>query len=714
MYASSKANSDHVGNLAQHLSTFPSMEAAQLNSCIYQRLFLLFFLILLIAYGNTFNAAWQLDDKPNILSNARIKITAISLDQIWQSMNAKPGSGQLYRPVACVTFALNWLLNQDDVFGYHVINFLIHLTTAWAVFLVLCTTFLTPRMKGRYPRRQYLFMAGFAALLWALNPIQTQAVTYIVQRMASLAAMFAVWSIYFYLKARLSLIDKDRIRLYLTSFLCYVLGFLSKENVVILPFSALLLEYLFLLDKQSWMTNKRIIWSIVCLAVLCWLFGFFLRSDVVNFIFDYYANRPFTLVERVLTEQRILLFYLSLLFFPAPGRLSIEHDIVLSSSLFSPWTTFTALLLNGLLIAGAVKFRKEAPLLSIAILFFYLNHLVESSILPLELIFEHRNYLPSIFLFLPIAQLINRLMFKQGGNRRLLVLTSVLATSVFILEGYATYTRNAVWRTEQSLWLDAAAKAPQSARPLATLAILLAWGDHPTPAKYRKALELTKRSLSLRMPRNLEAEQLGNLASIYEKMGQIEQAILYYEKAIAVSPGKVNNRYNLSKTLISIGDFQRARSELESIINLGFVHADYYQLLGFISLWSSEYKQALSHLNTALKLAPDRPDILLSIGNCLSTLGERERAQQFIELAEQTGGHDPIVSLNKIQNALLDKDNIAAKRYLDDMLSLFPLPKIRQVIENSNNKYRMVPLDRPLLEAFLSAELTFHASVNEI
>lgn len=669
------------------------------------RLLFLFAVILFLAYSNTFHAAWQLDDKPNILTNDRIQITELSAKQIWQSMTAKPGSGGLYRPAACVTLALNWFFGQDDVFGYHVVNFIIHLGTAWALFLVLNALFLSPRLEGRYPCHQRLLMAGTAAILWALNPVQIQAVTYIVQRMASLAALFAVLSVYFYLRARMAADSRKGPLLFLAALFCYLLGLLSKENVVLLPLAVPVLEVLFFPVNRSWGAYKKIAAGTGLSIGICVMVIVLLRPDSIDFIFNYYHNRPFTLIERLLSEQRILLFYLSLLIFPAPGRLSIEHDIVISSSIFSPWTTAAALGVNTLLIIGAVKVGRKQPLFSLAILFFYLNHIVESTILPLELIFEHRNYLPSAFLFLPLAQIINFLIKKNCNERRLLTVVVVLVSSLFGLNGYATYMRNNVWQSEQSLWLDALTKAPRSARPMATIAILLAWGEHPTPAKYRKALELTERTLTLRMARNLEAEQLGNMASIYEKLGQIDQAIEYYQKALSLSPDKVGNRYNLAKTLIFSGDFQPAHSELETILSQGAVHADYYNLLGFTDLWLGQPNRALPMLQRALKLAPGRPDILLAIGNCLSSMGYYQRAQWFLRLAERTGGRDVIVLLNLIQNAFSHEDMAMARKSLHRMLALYPLYGIWHRLEPSTENYRTAPLNRPLLKSFIASEI---------
>ncbi len=670
------------------------------------RLFILFAVILLASYANSFDAAWQLDDKPNILTNQRLQMSALTPEQVLQSMTAKPGSGGFYRPVACLTLALNWLIGQNDVTGYHIVNFIIHLGTAWLLMLTIRVLLLTPRLKGRYPDGQDLLIAAVAGLLWALNPVQTQAVTYIVQRMASLAALFAVAALYFYLKARLASRASRRNCFFALALGSFLLGLLSKENVVLLPLSVPLLEYL--LFPAAWLQKKsykRIAVGVFLSVCLCVAAGLLLRADSIDFMINYYANRPFTMGERLLSQQRILLFYLSLLFFPAPWRLSIEHDIVLSTSLFSPWTTAVAIATHGLLIGGALYIGRKKPLPALAILFFYLNHLVESTVLPLELIFEHRNYLPSVFLFLPVALAVNYLVIKWRDDRKRMIATVLATALLFGCLGYATYARNRVWRTEQSLWLDALAKAPNSARPMATLAILMAWGEYPSGAKIRKAIELTERTLSLRMARNLEAEQLGNMASLYAKLGQADQAIAYYHKALAVAPDRVMNRYNLAKTLVGKGQFQSARAELETILNQGAVHADYFLLLGFTDLWQNKPEQALPLLQKALKLAPMRPDILLAIGNNYGAMGYHARARWFLRQAEKAGGQDLIVALNRLQNALAAEDMTLARKVLQRMLGRYALGRIYDALLPSADRYRHAPLQYQYLRAFISAEI---------
>ena len=689
-----------------HFPQFFSNKSPSLLSIVCPRLFVLYFVILLISYSNSFHASWQLDDKPNILNNPRIQISELSLNQLWQSMNALPGSGGFYRPVACVTLALNWFFGQRAVFGYHVINFAIHFLTACFLFITIATLFSTPRLMGRYDTHQTLFIAALAALFWALNPMQTQAVTYVVQRMTSLAGMFAVLAILFYLRARLDRSQSHRIVYFMSFRDLFPVGIVfSKENVILLPLCIPVLEGLFFYNRNKTLPIRKTLILIGIIIGLCLIVTYLIKPDLTDFVLTYYENRTFTFAERILSEPRIVAFYLSQLFFPAPSRLSIEHDISTSSNLLSPWTTLPAILFHVALLYIAFRLWRKKPLITLAILFFYLNHMVESTIIPLELIFEHRNYLPSIFLFLPVALAINALMVRLNHRNGLVLLVVIPVAFMLMLEGYATYQRNKTWQTEKTLWLDALEKAPRSARPVATLALMLAWGEYPSTFKYRKALEMTKMSLSLRMNRNYEADQLGNIASIYDKLGQNEKAWEYYDAALTLNPNHTQNRFNLAKSLVRQGKFNQAADALNVILNQGWIHADYFGLLGFIQLWLDQPDQALTHLQRALSLAPGRPDILLSMGNCMTALGFYDRAQWFLGLAQRKGGHDLSVSLSLLQNALKKNDRHMAQQTLLTTLELYPLPLIQRELEISTDRYEKVPVDHNLLREFILSEL---------
>lgn len=666
---------------------------------------ILFGILIFFTYSNSFHVPWQLDDKPNILKNTRLQIQDISIHALLKAASARPGSSDLYRPVACISLGLNWFFGQDHVFGYHLVNLVIHISTAWILFLVVKLIFATPRLKGRLGPVEIETVSVLTALFWALHPIQVQAVTYIVQRMASMAGMFSILAIYFYFKARLTKGEKrHRLNFFLLAGLSYVLALMSKENTVTLILCLPIFELLFFEHTLSRDFVKKIIGGLSFGCIFSLLAAMILRPEAYDFILNYYVNRPFTLSERVLTEQRILIIYLSQIFFPVPWRFSIEHDISLSTSLFSPWTTWAAILLNLLLIFSAVRMGKKHPFYSLAILFYYCNHLVESTVLPLELVFEHRNYLPSFFLFLPVADGLNWILTQIKNRKIMVAILTGFISFLLAAEGYATFERNKVWQTEESLWLDALAKAPNSARPLATLAIKLAWGPNPSDAKYRKALALTEKTLSMRMARSLlDAAQLGNMASIHNKMGNYELSNTFYKKALDLAPKNVNIRYNFSKNLAMAGSFIEAKNQLIYILENGYVHADYFHMLGFIHLWMDQPEMALPALQQALKYAPLRPDILLTLGKCLSAMGYHKKAQWYYSLTKKNGRDDLVVMLCSIENALIAQDQRRAEKSFQRGIQLFSFYSIFQFLNlEPERQYREVPIEKNMVKRYLN------------
>ena len=242
--------------------------------------------------------------------------------------------------------------------------------------------------------------------------------------------------------------DKQRATVF--SFLCllsFMAGMASKENAAMFPFVLILVEVVFFHDLK----DPRI-WRMFCIAailisgilIMAIIFlGYF--PDSVSYLSGY-KNRPFSYVERMLTEPRILLFYLSLVFYPAPGRLAFLHDISVSTSLVQPWTTLPSIAFISFLMIFGFWILRRQPLVGFAIIFFFMNHVIESTIIPLELVYEHRNYLPSMFLFVPIAAgFMALLKYYQSRQKMIFSVLYFFMFSLILLLGSGTYVRNMVW-----------------------------------------------------------------------------------------------------------------------------------------------------------------------------------------------------------------------------------------------------------------------------
>ena len=168
-----------------------------------------------------------------------------------------------------------------------------------------------------------------------------------------------------------------------------------------------------------------------------------------------YAKRDFTLGQRLLTEPRVIVFYIMLLIFPYHKLLSLTHVVPLSSGLLNPPETLVSLLIIGIILTLAIMNIKKHPFIAYCVFFFFLNHLVEGTVIPLELVYEHRNYIPSFFFFVPLAILIIH------AYRYWLKYLAVVGTALVVLFlGYNTYTQNSVWETDLKLWSDVCRKSP--------------------------------------------------------------------------------------------------------------------------------------------------------------------------------------------------------------------------------------------------------------
>ena len=540
---------------------------------------LLAFSIVLI-YSNALQSSWHLDDYENIANNPRILIKDMAPETLRNALSGSPEGRPLpYRSLAFLSFALNAFFQHTDVTGYHVVNIIIHVITAFLLFVTVMKLFSTPRLTG-IERGDVHFIALVAAFLWAVNPIQTQAVTYIVQRMASMAAMFYLLAVYFYLAARLKKRIEARTGYFMLCGLSYALAIFSKENAVLLPIALLFIEFIFFRDIRDLRVKRTFIFCLFAVVFFVVFIGLLLFGNPFGFLKGY-PYRTFTPLQRLLTEPRVLVFYLSQIFYPIPMRLSVYHDFPVSTSLFHPWTTLPSIILILVLLGFAFLWMSRRPVLSFAIFFFFFNHIIESSVIGLELVFEHRNYLPSLFIFMPVAQCI-KVGIKRYGTLssnlpRLLNMGVVL---LVIALGTGTYVRNMAWANERTLWEDTLTKAPNSIRAHHELAFQY----YEKNGQYDTALALYHRGLQLEGQNIYEkALSLNNIASIHFTRGEYDLAEMSWKKAIASFPKYKNAYYRLSLTQTKLGKWREASKTLSKIVDKKPVDAAVLRLRKIIS-----------------------------------------------------------------------------------------------------------------------------------
>lgn len=662
-------------------------------------LFIICFL-LFICYSNSLFAPWQLDDHPNITNNYRLHIDNLQPQTLWKTLFSQPFTeDRFYRPTANLSFAINWYFGQDSTFGYHLVNLLIHILSA---FLLFKTTLLLLRSSSlkNHAEQDIFFIALLSSLFWAINPVQTQAVTYIVQRMASMSAMFFIFALYMYIHARQAEVFEQRARNLLFCCLFFLLALGCKENAVTLIPSLLLVEVLFF--KRTNQFSHAILALLVTANILFILAAFYYiySHNLLQALTTPIGSRPFSLLERLLTQPSILLFYISLLLYPSPARISIDHSFPLSTSLFHPWTTLPALLCIVALIAFAVLQQRKMPLLSFAILFFFINHLVESTIIPLELIFEHRNYLPSFFLFLPIAAGIHWALKRSASSSRLVHGTLVaLLPLLLIAIGLGTYSRNQVWATEESLWADALTKAPHNARPYAKLGEIYGWQKEMTPENLQTAIALLHQALERESPRvSFKAAIVGNIGKVYANYGLLDQAVNYYKQSLELNPDFINSRFDLANAFTLQGNFAQALEQIDRVIAKNDQQSRFFNLKTMLLLRLDRPHEAAESSHEAMRRTfVNKERYFYNTGVALTSAGHFNQGAWFLRRTLQIFPDDRRILYSLVENRILAGDSDDTKQYIVQLLEGQSITTIKLDMERLVRDYSAVPINTGLI-----------------
>jgi tetratricopeptide (TPR) repeat protein len=585
--------------------------------------FISLFVLILIIYGNSLNGVWQFDDFDGIVNNSRIHLNTLSWPEIKNAFFATP-QDILGRSMANFSFGLNYYVGGLNVFGYHLVNIVIHLIASIFLYLLVYHTLNLSLLQEKYQKSSYA-IALLAAFLWASSPVHVNAVTYIVQRMTSLAGMAYVMSMYFYLKGRTAQDTSRRIALFL---LCVVAGGMAicaKQNAVMLPIVIYLYD-LFLIQgvsAENIRKNRPIISLILVTAIAGLVYVIFYTS-----ILDY-QYWTFSMIERLLTAPRILLFYISLLLYPLGSRLTLDHDIQISRSLIDPWSTLPAILFIICAIGYALWIARRKPLLAFCILFFFLNHLIEGTIIPLDLIFEHRNYVPAMFFFVPVAILMITVLDYFAYKKSLQLLMFFVMTFLLTSQGHTVSVRNDLYHYPEILWKDNINKYPDLSRPRSILGYIYAQrGD------YLKAINEHK--IAIQVARYPHFRQLAlfhfNLASLYFLADDNEEmALSHYRKAMKIHPESISpfvydgmalillNRGNLK-----LADEYSKRATANIPNNAGF-HDNYARIL----LKRGNLEKAIEEALRALSLQPDLIEPLATLGEAYRVKGNYSRSEYY-------------------------------------------------------------------------------------
>jgi len=607
----------------------------------YAFTFISLLIILLAIYSNSFYGDWHFDDFGNIVNNPHIQIKSFSWNEINNSFYGM-AQERLSRPLAYFSFALNYYFDGENVFGYHLVNFAIHYLAAVFLFLFIYNTLHLPLLREKYSSIAYP-IAMLSTFFWAINPVHVTSVTYIVQRMTSMAALFYIMSMYFYLKFR----TQDKFIYSIIYFiLCIFAGIaavLSKENAVMLPLCILLFDLILIqgLDKKAVKKfSKIILLPVAIIFVLGFIFTDF--SSVLGG----YETRDFTMMQRLLTEPRIIIFYLSLLFYPIYSRLTLLYDIDLSTSLFHPWSTLPAIFCILLLILATVYLVKKYPLISFCIIFFFLNHIVESSFIALELIFEHRNYLPAMLLFiLPSILIIN--VLDYFSHKKTIQFACVISV-IIILTGLGdiTFRRNTIISDEFNLWFDNIEKYPKLSRTHSNLGNFYLIKELKPQAlhEYENAMVLNNfGSIEAR------ATQEHNLGLYYFNEGKYDFALAYLERSYEIMPFFRSNSIHIAEIRLLKNEYPQAHRFIESELNKYSSDFDLNKMFCLILLKENNFTAAALYARKMLINDPSGYFPLSVLAETSRHKGNFQSAISFWKLYKQSLPLDPYANLALIE-----------------------------------------------------------------
>lgn len=593
----------------------------------------------IVVYSNTISAPFQWDDRDFITNNPIIRDMGYFLD------TSRASDHYVYmslrnRYVGYLSFALNYKLHGLDVTGYHVVNIAIHIITALLVYLLALVTFRTPALRETGLSKSSRPIALFSALIFVAHPVQIEAVTYVFQRLASLAGLFYLLSVASYCMSRLSEGAKGRYGFYALCLLAAVLAMKTKENTFTLPAAILLYELVFFGGGLgSGGLGKRLLRLVPIL--LCFLIipmtilgasthegrGIFEGVGAVTRGFE-----NVTRAEYLFTQFRVVVTYLRLLVLPVNQNIDYMYQV--SHSFLEPAVIASFIFLSVLFGAGAYliaralrKGQGELGLIGFGVVWFFLTLSVESSVIPIPMMInEYRVYIPSMGFIIAAtsgAYLLARRLAGPGAKATVAA-AALLAVIVVALSG-AAYARNSVWRTEIGLWEDVVKKTPSNTRGRINL------GNHYKNAGlYGKAEGQYEAALELQ-PQNAEAHN--NLGTVYWLRGMLGEAAERFETAIGIKPAYVDAHTNLGAVYWARNDLGRARENYEAAVRLDPYNSAAYSNLGLVYYSMGQYDKAIGHYRTSLRLKPEQAETHNNMASALFSKGMADEAVEHYRIA---------------------------------------------------------------------------------
>lgn len=417
-----------------------------------------------LVYQRGLSGPFLFDDGPNIIHNSNLAIRDFNPDTLKQAAYSGH-SGPLLRPLSMMSFAANYYATGLDPYYFKLTNLVIHLFNGAGLFILtwLLLDFYRKRFEPGLSVAHSQWVSLAVAAAWLLHPLNLTSVLYIVQRMTSLAALFSIWGLVLFLWGRIRMYEgKNGLLPMLIGLLLFTpLAALSKESGALLPLMMLVAEVTLFgfYDQKPWARRFLTSFYVLSVAIPAAIALGYLATHV-ELLQAGYKTRDFTLIERVMTEARVVWFYIGQIVMPSTAQMGLYHDdIAISRGWFQPVST--ALAMAGLIALLLLSFiaRKKAPIISFGVLFFLAGHALESTIWPLEIAHEHRNYLPMYGILL-ILFFYLLYPLKYINNLRLRQAVAVLLIGLF---AFNTFARAGKWANPQDLFQSEVEHHPDSA-----------------------------------------------------------------------------------------------------------------------------------------------------------------------------------------------------------------------------------------------------------
>jgi tetratricopeptide (TPR) repeat protein len=592
----------------------------------------------LIVYSNTINAPFVFDDKYRVVENPIIKDLGYFLNssevKVFESYEEFRN-----RYVGYLTFALNYKLHGLNVIGYHVFNIALHVLNAALVYWIVILTFSTPILKRSSLADKKEQIALFTGLLFVSHPLQTQAVTYIVQRVACLATTFYLLSLGLYVrwkigKQRDERHEGDRLEdptsyqsgilndaYYLLSLISAALAMKTKEIAFTLPLAVSLYECMFFRDILKKRTIYLVPFLLLMLVVPLSIMDLEAPvSEIVENVNETTKISKTPRVDYMLTELRVLVTYLRLLVLPV-GQ-NVYYDYPVFHSFFDPQVLFSFIFLSAIMFLAVFLYYRSgikdhsSRLIAFGVFWFFLALSVESSIVPLHPIYEHRVYLPSAGILIALTTLLFLAVDKWRQYR--LPLLAIL-TAVIVVFSATAYARNNVWQSEISLWEDTAGKSPHRARVQNNLG-----SAYISAGMFDKAERHLNIALALKPD---FAMAYNNLGLLYSAIGQEERALKNQMMAIGLDPEFSGAHYDVGSVYMAMGMPEKAVEHYRAAIKLNPGYAEAYHGLGTAYLKKSAPNSAIESFMTAIRLNPGYVEAHNGLGSAYLKKGKRSEAE---------------------------------------------------------------------------------------